>query len=364
MITDKYIFPGSYQADDVNFLLKRIDLAETNLEQKEQLIQSGKKHYSQMLSPEYVPSAEYLQVFYRALALNGERMAKDLLLLAKLISGQERPVIVSLARAGTPVGVLLTRILRKFFSRETTHYSVSIIREKGLDQNALAYITKRHQSEQIFFLDGWTGKGVISRELKKSVGDFNQKNETTVPNQLYVLADISGQADFSATTEDYLIPSAVLNSTISGLISRTILNEQIDPVNDFHGCKFYEEYREMDLSGWFVDKIMEKVEQLADKKLTSEKIAKESLKERCENFIKEIMTEYRIKNVNHLKPGIGETTRVLLRRVPERVLIRDKKSAEVEHLLLLCQERGVPVEELSQLPYKAVGIIAKMEKEN
>ncbi len=35
--------------------------------------------------------------------------------------------------------------------------------------NAIEYIVKNHPSSKIQFLDGWTGKGTISKNLKKHV---------------------------------------------------------------------------------------------------------------------------------------------------------------------------------------------------
>ena len=45
-------FSGSYDASDVIFLLKPVTLEPTNVTLKEALIQSGARHYSEMLSPE------------------------------------------------------------------------------------------------------------------------------------------------------------------------------------------------------------------------------------------------------------------------------------------------------------------------
>jgi hypothetical protein len=68
--------------------------------------------------------------------------------------------------------------------------------------------------------------------------------------------------------------------------------------------------------------------------------------------------EYGIGEVNLVKPGVGETTRVLLRRVPWRVLVRaGAPAADLAHVLLLARRRGVPVEEVTGLPYSCVGLI-------
>ena len=63
-----------------------------------------------------------------------------------------------------------------------------------------------------------------------------------------------------------------------------------------------------------------------------------------------------------MKPGIGETTRVLLRRVPWKVLVdgRSRDSQELAHIIRLAQEKGVPVESYPMRHYKACGIIKKL----
>ena len=67
--------------------------------------------------------------------------------------------------------------------------------------------------------------------------------------------------------------------------------------------------------------------------------------------------EFGIADVNLVKPGVGETTRVLLRRVPWQVLVRPDRSADLEHVLVLAEQRGVPVVERPDLPYSCVGLI-------
>ena len=49
--------------------------------------------------------------------------------------------------------------------------------------------------------------------------------------------------ELCGTHEDILIPSSCLNSTVSGLVSRTFLREDIIGEKDFHGAVFYEELR-------------------------------------------------------------------------------------------------------------------------
>ena len=48
---------------------------------------------------------------------------------------------------------------------------------------------------------------------------------------------------------------------------------------------------------------------------------------------------------------------MLLRRVPWKVLARPDRETDLAHVLLLAEQRGVPVEYEPRLPYSCVGLI-------
>ena len=68
-----------------------------------------------------------------------------------------------------------------------------------------------------------------------------------------------------------------------------------------------------------------------------------------------------VRDPNHVKPGLGEATRVLLRRVPDRLIVRDPDSPDVEHLLVLAREKAVPTDTDPSLPYAAVALIKELD---
>jgi len=361
---------GSYRADDVTILLKQIEMPPLEIVEKERMIQSGQRHYSEMISQETPPSSAYIRLFHDACKTNNPRFCTDLIRLARQLAElhQVEITLVSLARAGTPVGVLLKRILEQYFCVKVAHYSISIIRDKGIDENALRHILNRDKRNPagIVFIDGWTGKGVISTELKRSVEQFNRTDGTKLSSDLYVVADISGTASFAATSDDYLIPSAIMNSIVSGLISRSILNSEYISGDDFHGCIYYREFESIDLSRHFVDNVMSLTPQLwknviAEPDSTNTTIERDELRRKSLYFLERSLDRFGLTNINHIKPGIGESTRVLLRRVPYLLILRDETLPEVAHLLLLAKEKGVPVEIDKTLPYNATAIIAKVD---
>lgn len=361
-------FHGSYAPEDVTFLLKPIHMEPTDVLDKERKIQSGECHYSEMLSAEHAPSERYLTVFRDAFTRNRRRFALDVCRLARIIAERvpRGPVVLaSLARAGTPVGVLLRRTLVRHMGREARHFSLSAIRDRGIDANALRHVLRSTgcAPESVVFVDGWTGKGVINRELQRTVPAFNARYGVAVSSALYVVADLCGAAEAAATDADYLLPSGVLNATISGLVSRSVLNARYIGPEDFHGCVYYEKFQDQDLSRWFVDAL---TPDMAEAQRTLEEAppvvplsvaVREALRARSAVFMEETMRRYGVRDINYVKPGIGEATRVLLRRTPHLVLLRDADAPDVRHLQVLAEEKHVPVVEEPGLPYAAAALI-------
>lgn len=355
-------FSGSYRPDDVTILLKRLHAQQfVTVPAKEALIQSGARHYSEMLSPESLPSRRYLDLFKQACAANRRQMAHDCLVLAGVIA-QRRPsgiTLVSLARAGTPVGVILKHLLARVFDRTASHYSVSIIRDRGIDDVALRHIlAEGNTPDSIVFVDGWTGKGVISRELEKWVGQFNQRFCTAIDSGLHVLSDLAGTAACASSAADYLIPSSILNATVSGLISRSILNAAIGP-GDFHGCYYYEQFADNDQSNTFVEEVLaEALALVRDEGVPAaaplDRRRAAIVSRRC---MRQLGRRHGITDPNLIKPGIGEATRVLLRRVPHLLILREPDAPDVAHLKALAEEKQVPVVVDQGLPYQAVSLI-------
>jgi hypothetical protein len=355
-------FHGSYRPNDVEFLLKPIEIDFVDdLARKETLIQSGQRHYSEMLSPERLPSPRYMALFHRAHAANRARLARDCLRLVRLLLDHHGAALtlVSLARAGTPIGAIVRHLAARLHGVRAAHYSISIIRDRGIDTVALREILARgHPPEGIAFVDGWTGKGVISRELASAIAAFNARTGLRLDPGLNVLADLAGSAARAASGEDYLIASSILNATISGLVSRSILNEAIGP-DDYHGCVHFEQFAAHDLSRWFVDDVVAAAMALHEREgepppEVSSPAERAAASRAC---MTAALRRHGIADENLVKPGIGEATRVLLRRVPERVIVRDAGDERVAHLVALAGEKHVPVDLDPTLHYHAISII-------
>jgi orotate phosphoribosyltransferase-like protein len=358
---------GSYAPEDVQWLLK--DLSSAQLEappaEREAAIQSGRASYAESLPQEFEPSPEYGALFQAALDSSAARIAHAVGMVTEQVLKlrDDAPVLVSLARAGTPVGILMKRWARDVHGLDLPHYAVSIVRGLGIDQAALGYLAARHDPGRVMFVDGWTGKGAIARELADAVGLFEKTDGAAFRPDLAVLADPGHCVRIFGTREDYLIPSACLNSTVSGLVSRTVFNKELIRPGDFHGAKFYSQLAGSDVSNEFLDAVTAQFP-----------AARTDVLAAAAGFpthlgalpgadwsgwaaVEEISRSFGIHNVNLVKPGVGETTRVLLRRVPWKVLVRPDAAGEIAHVLHLAAQRGVPVLEVPGLPYSCVGLI-------
>ncbi|WP_278261027.1 phosphoribosyltransferase domain-containing protein [Nocardia sp. AG03] len=361
---------GSYAAEDVSWLLK--DLSDVDLEadvaERERRIQAGLAHYAESLPVEFQPDAEYRELFDRVLAESAERLALAVATLAELVVAERGTdiVLVSLARAGTPVGVLMRRWLTSGIGRpalDVPHYAVSIVRARGIDATALDYLAEHHDPSSIVFVDGWTGKGAITRELTEALDAYHAAGGARFDDELAVLADPGNCVRTYGTRDDFLIASACLNSTVSGLVSRTVLNDTLIGPGEFHGAKFYRELAHADVSNRLIDAVTAAFGTIRTK--VPGAVAALRASDRTPDWsgwasVERVRAEYGISTVNFVKPGVGETTRVLLRRVPWRVLVRDADAPEHAHIRLLAAARNVPVEVVPDLAYSCMGLIKEL----
>jgi hypothetical protein len=353
--------PGfsSYLPDEVGWLLQ--DLSDVELEapteEREEAVQSGGAHYAESLPVEYQPSDRYQELFESALRTSAARIALAVGTVTETVLAERspRPVLVSLARAGTPVGVLMRRWAKQRHGLDLPHYAVSIVRGRGIDTNAVRWLAAHHDPADVVFVDGWTGKGAITRELADALAPFDGFDP-----EIAVLADPGGCVRTYGTREDFLIPSACLNSTVSGLISRTVLRSDLVGPDDFHGAKYYRELAGADVSRHFLDTVADHFDEVAD--AVDDEVKELLSADRAPTWegwaaVERISEEYGIHDMNLVKPGVGETTRVLLRRVPWKILARRGAGTDLDHVRLLAEQRGVPVEEVDGLPYSCVGLI-------
>lgn len=359
MMNEIMPFSGSYQEGDVQFLLNIVEMEMTPVDLKETLIQSGAKHYSEMLSQEPEPTQAHLDIFREALYKEGHRLAKEVNILAHSLMNEfkDEPIIlISLVRAGVPLGVMLQRAL-KDLGAESYHYGISIIRDRGIDDVALNWIEQKHGTKGIIFVDGWTGKGAITQELQRSLGHREAYQDLI---KLVVLADPCGSAWLTASNDDWLIPFGIMGAPVSGLVSRSIWSDE-----GLHGCVKCDHLIDFECSQYLVDCVDQHRQNLSNETITPivmDHAAQVQLNQRSQEIVQHLSEHYQITNINRIKPGIAEATRAVLRRVPDHVLVQSIDDPDVELLVHLAKSKNVTITEVGDKigNYRAVTIIKKV----
>jgi len=352
---------SSYKKQDCVFVLNDVGnwINEENNEVRKEKRRRG-KHDFEMLPKESYPSQKYLNWFYSALQQSAHTLAFYIALMAKTIWKEKGKdvVFVSFARRGTPIGILLKRYLQYRYEVDIPHYSISILQEKGIDENAVLYILHRHPSAFIQFIDGWTGKGSIAKELKSSIKQLKEKYDVDISDDLAVVSDPAHAASICGTREDFLLPSACLNATVSGLISKTFYWGDLAGMYGYHGAKYYKEWEKQDLSYYFIE-MVERYFPYAD----SAPVGKRPVTFQGWNEIKDIQKRYRVNHIHNIKAGIGETTKSLLTKTPELILIKDIHHPQTEHVLWFAQKMNIPVETYPFMTYACIGIFREEERD-
>jgi hypothetical protein len=269
--------------------------------------------------------------------------------------------LVSIARAGTPIGVLLWHRLRQIAPHlRLQHYSISVIRDRGVDFAALRWIMNRHSPASLRFVDGWTGKGTIADELSESIATWPEA-PSDLDTGLWVPLDVCGASVFAANSRDYLIPSTLLGGTLSGLVSRSVLPACEEGGEAFHGCVQLDSLRRYDLSRWFIEEMksrMATIPQIDHVVNASSGPPRRLETDRC---LELMLARHQLTDRNRIKLGIGETVRVLLRRLPHTVLLRSQANpTDAELIRRLASLRDVPIHIEDDIPFDSIAVIASV----
>lgn len=363
---------NSSYGDECIFLLEDLTgkINFTSFEEKEEKISNG-VNYAKMLTKEELPAKDMQAAFEEELEQSASSVAELVKITAERIwnsyassavEGVPGFVLVSLARAGTPFGVLLRRFFKEIMNTEIEHYSISIIRGKGIDEKALSYIAEHHPVQKMVFVDGWTGKGSIYQELVKSLKKYNKKHGTKISPDLCVMADPAQVLELSGTRDDVCMPNAYLNATVSGLVSRTVYKKPKETESGFHGAVVYRDYASADKTMEFVDKVSScfRFHMAVEKKKEYDgSINIDYLYSQMEKLFPNVDVRKKVKM------GIGESLRAILRRKPVVFLINADTAADagkkknavknaakkedetIQRIAALAAERGIPVHKCS-----------------
>ena len=336
---------GSFDPVEITYLLH--DVGDTvpslSTEDRESRMKQG-AHYAEVLPIELPPSQRYLQAVDTVTQCNAEKVATYTRNLAAQIARgrRENPVLVSIARGGCPAGILVRRALTMNWGRDVPHYAISVIKGHGVDPAALFWLHQRYDAADLIFIDGWTGKGGIANEVRETGGS------------LYVLADPMGVADHRGSHDDVLVPSACLNALTHGMISRTVL--ATNRGQQFDGARAYPRSRD-DRSARFLDAVTAYLEK-PDGADSLPELSSANRRNERQAFIDVQASRYARNDTSRIRAGVGEVMRVMLRRTPSAVLLRDVDSPNNQPLLVLAEERSLDVTEDRSSPWEAVAVLA------
>lgn len=371
---------GTFAPDEVGWLLS--DLAghalETPTAAREAAIAAGTS-YAATLPVEHPPSPRYARVVARALERSAEPVAAAVGVLADGVLTRHGPgaVLVSLARAGTPVGVLVRRWAARVRGIALPHYALSVVRGRGLDRAALNALVGAHDPASLVLLDGWTGEGGIVDEVRADLARYADETGIVIDPTVAVLADPAHRTPLYGTRDDLLVPQACLNATVSGLVSRTVARPDLVGPGAYDGARFYAGLAAGDRTAAFLDVVSDRFPRSApplpplparsplSARSPSPSAGQGTPDFRGSRYLAALAADRPDLGGGHrrLRGGVGETLRVLLRRDPSAVLLAPDAGPDLDPVRRLCAERRVTTRPLPTSaggiasPYRCVGVL-------
>lgn len=333
---------SSYNNQEVTLLIKDLTgkVTPVTLEEKNRRVANGEFERSIMIE-EYPISKEYSDIVWESMKPYAPMTAIAVGNVAEQIYKDKgnKLVLVSIIRAGIPIGILIKRYLEQKYNIVVPHYAISLV--KGLDKNAMKYILERHDAEGIQFIDGWTGKGTVTKELVESAKEYKG-----VDASLAVLSDAIGVSKYCGIRKDFAVPSAPLNASVTGLVSITIFNNDLVSDTDFHGAMYLKDLESIDKSKEFLDLITSYFDFHCNADFSDYETV---------NEVQKVADDLEV-SLKLLNPGINEAARAILRRNLEKLLVVDKNDFDVQCIMKLAELKNVPVEEYPLKYYKAISV--------
>ncbi len=233
----------------------------------------------------------------------------------------ERLLLVAILRAGLYVATGLAKRL-ELRGYQVPTVAAGLFHEAGIDQAALELIKQDYPDRIPVFIDGWTGRGVVARELKKCVPD----------SILATLVDPGHHGDLWGTDIDSLIESAHFTATETLGFSRAYIQ---DPLQVWRAYEYPDVFRNESLiSAW--DKACDCSPILADEygkgQNTKELLA--------------FLSELNQTDPSNWKVNINEVVRSLVNRNPQELVVGttiEEAEALIPTVTYLADHRKIPV---------------------
>ncbi len=321
---------GSYAPDEVAWLLTDLsDVAlEAPTEEREEAIQTGGAHYAESLPIEYQPDAAYRRLFEQALAASaptdracGRRRHR---------AGPRRTRAASragLARAGRHADRHPACAAGRSSRTASTLAAL-----RGVASCAAAASTPSRCATSPRITTRPTScsstAGPARARSPASCGRDRAANANWHPASTPSSRCSPTPDRASHVRHPRRLPGRPRPAELDGV--RAGVAHRAEPSHpapgQFHGAKFYRELAAADVSAVFVDAVSDRFAAVADAVAprTGRAVSRRTAHRPGPAGPRSSASarEYGIGDVNLVKPGVGETTRVLLRRVPWLVLVR------------------------------------------
>ena len=240
----------------------------------------------------------------------------------------DKLLLVGILRAGLYVSVGLARRLQAQ-AYQVPVVALALFHEAGIDQFALESIRQDYPDRIPVFIDGWTGRGVVARELKVALPD----------SILATLVDPGHHGDLWGTDMDTLVESAHFSATETLGFSRAYIK---DPTEIWKTYKYPDRFRNEGLiSAWtdvFDCSPLPLQEEKASVQNTSELLA--------------FLAELAGTDTGQWKVNINEVVRALVNRNPQELILASSCEAAaidfptVVHSAL---KRAIPIKYLPEM---------------
>lgn len=281
-------------------------------------------------SPEPKPDKILNDLLMKSLSLHGPFLSGlHERLVVKIIDqiDPERLLLIGILRAGLYVSTGLSRRL-EYRGYRVPVVALALFHEAGVDQIALKRIMRDYPDKIPVFVDGWTGRGVVARELKQSVPEA----------LLATLVDPGHYGDLWSTDIDSLVESAHFTATETLGFSRAFIT---NPTQIWKAYKYPDSFCNIQLlRAW--DRVFD------CKPAVIQEINKpQSLSELLAFLTKLIASESVSWKVN-----INEVVRSLVNRNPLELVVGAKvQDAEIAMptVVYSAKKRGIPIKYIPEM---------------
>jgi len=259
------------------------------------------------------------------------------------IPGGKKIVLVAILRAGLFISLGLAKRMAYLRGEDVPVVALGLFHEAGIDRQAFTQIRADYPDHYPVFVDGWTGRGVVAAELKKSCSRLNEKTDLPGFPLLATLIDPGHYGDLWGTDQDMLLECAHFSAPEVLGFSRAFIK---DPEQMWNAYTYPEEYCNHALIDAWLNIFTSEISTLPEDR----KSEVQNLPEILDEIIGITSTQ-----AGQWKVNINEVARTFVNRKPKQ-LILGITSTEAEllipNILYLADKNSVPVKFIPQLGKK------------